>query len=103
MNVNILLLSQITGRPAIALEGEWRKAKKFCANDGQKGNYLMAWEWMLTAMADKRACLIPTRLKVGMQVIYGSIDGVIVKYDEEFCWLNRGQDVVGVPTVLLML
>lgn len=37
-------LSEQTNKPIHVVEGLWRKAKRFAANEGEKGNYLMVLE-----------------------------------------------------------
>lgn len=107
MNVNIVILAKITGQREESLEKEWRKAKRYTTNDGQKGNYLLAWEWMLTALQDKRACLIPAKIQMNGVVNYGSLTGIVVGYNEEFCYIctsttTTHSPTVAIPIVLLM-
>lgn len=77
-NVNVLLLALALRVSPRRVETMWRHARRAVKIEGEKGNYLLAWNFVF-----KMAGLETAPLYLGDLVNVGRISGEVAEYDEE--------------------
>lgn len=104
MNVCIPILARRCGKPTYVVERCWRQAKRIQAVDGDKSNYLEAWNTTIALLeVPIKERRVNRMLKIGEVVQFGKLSGVITAYDAEFAFLEMVDRAAGLPIVMLYL